>query len=175
MDKKVIPTDEGNESSRGESREITPAVIYSDNENMVEEVRELNNVKYYFALSGNSPENTSKTLNAFQHKVLLITGGNDENISYDSLGETLVAKVKHLILIGPTSPLIEMGLMRRLVGKNQGIDVRITHCSTLKQAVDCAYLSSKPYDSILLSPTSNCISDLYDELKEMYTKYVDAL
>ena len=105
----------------------------------------------------------------------MITGGNDENLSYDSLGDTLVTKVKHLILIGQTSGLIEMSLMRKLVGKNQGIDIRITHCNTLKQALDCAYLSSKPGDSVLLSPASNCISELYNELKEIYIKYVDAL
>lgn len=148
---------------------------YNGKESIIEKVRELNNVKYYFALSGNSPENTSEALNAFQQRLLLITGGNDENMSYDLLGDALVSKVKHLILIGSTSGLIEMSLMRKLIGKHQGIDIRITHCSTLRQAVNCAYLSSKPDDSVLLSPASNCISELYDELKEIYIKYVDAL
>lgn len=116
-------------------------------------------------------------MNAFQQKIILITVGKDENMSYDSLGEILVKKVKHLILLGQTSGLIEMSLMRRLVGKNQGIDIRITRCSTLKQAVDCAYLSSKPGDSVLLSPASSCISDEKNlhELIELYTEYIDAL
>lgn len=175
MDEELIFADEENKSYSKESREDNLAKNYRDVENMVEEVRELNNVRYYFDLSGNSPENTSKALNTFQQRIILITGGNDEKMSYDSLGNTLVVKVKHLILIGQTSGLIEMSLMRKLVGKNQGIDIRITHCNTLKQAVDCAYLSSKPGGSVLLSPASNCMSEQYDELKEIYSRYVDSL
>lgn len=175
MEEELIFADGRNKSGGEESRGIIPEEIYSDVDSIIEKVRELNNVKYYFALEGNSPKNTIIALNAFNKRVILITGGNDENLSYDSLGDTLVTKVKHLILIGQTSGLIEMSLMRKLVGKNQGIDIRITHCNTLKQALDCAYLSSKPGDSVLLSPASNCISELYNELKEIYIKYVDAL
>lgn len=171
MDDKFIVPGEENNYNKEELKKTTPAESYIDTENIVEEIRELNNVKYYFALFGNSPEETIQAINTFKQRILLITGGNDENISYDLLGEILVEKVKHLILFGPTSPLIEVCLMRKLVGKNQGIDIRITHCGTLKQAVDCAYLSSKPNDLVLLSPASNCVS----ELKEIYIKYVDSL
>lgn len=175
MDKESILVDEENESCEKELREDIPSENYSDYEGIIEEVRELNNVKYCFALEGNSPENTSEALNTFQQRILLITGGNDENMSYDLLGETLVEKVKHLILIGQTAGLIEMSLMRKLVGKNQGIDIRITHCNTLRQAVDCACLSAKPEDYVLFSPASNCISGNFDELKGIFIKYVTEL
>ena len=173
----LIFDDEDNEFYEKKTETNDSPENFRDIDNTIEEVRKLNNVKYFFDLSGNNPENTGKALNAFQKKIILITGGKDENMSYDSLGEILVKKVKHLILIGQTSGLIEMGLMRKLTGKNQGIDIRITLCNTLKQAVDCAYLSSKPGDSVLLSPASSCISDEknYHELKELYTDYIDAL
>lgn len=171
MDEKLILAEEENKSCV----EIIPEENYNDFDNIIENVGELNNVNYYFALKGNSPDNTIKALNSFNKKIILITGGNDENLSYDLLGETLVTRVKHLILLGQTSGLIEMSLMRKLVGKNKGIDIRITHCNTLKQAVDCACLSAKPGDSVLLSPASNCISEQYSELKEAYAKFVDAL
>lgn len=168
-------SDEENKSCEEESRANTFSENCRNVDNIVQEVRELDDVKYFFDLSGNSPENTSQALNTFQQRIILIKGGKDENMSYDSLGESLVKKVKHLILIGPTSGLIEMSLMRKLTGKNQGIDIRITRCSTLKQAVDCAYLSAKPGDTVLLSPASSCIPEIYDELKEVYIKYIDAL
>ncbi|NLP00231.1 MAG: hypothetical protein GX386_08070 [Clostridiaceae bacterium] len=174
MDEELIFSDEENESYEKKPGEDIPAENYRDVD-IVEEIRELNNVKYYFDLSGNIPENTIKALKTFKRRILLITGGDDENRSYDSLGNILAAKVKHLILIGQTSGLIEMSLMRKLVGKNQGIDIRITHCNTLKQAVDCAFLSAKPGDSVLLSPASNSVSELYNDLKDIYIRYVDAL
>ncbi|NLE24038.1 MAG: hypothetical protein GX625_01645 [Clostridiaceae bacterium] len=170
MDEKLILDKEENKSSV-----VIIPESYNDFDNIIEKVRELNNVNYYFALKGNSPDNTIKAINAFNKKIILITGGNDENMSYDSLGDTLVTKVKHLILIGQTSGLIEMSLMRKLVGKNQGIDIRITHCNTLRQAVDCACLSAKHDDTVLLSLASSCISEQYSELKEVYAKFVGAL
>jgi len=173
----LIFDDEDNKFCQEETEANNSPENFRNIDNTIREVRKHNNVKYFFDLSGNNPENTGKALNAFQQKIILITGGKDENMSYDSLGEILVKKVKHLILLGQTSGLIEMSLMRRLVGKNQGIDIRITRCSTLKQAVDCAYLSSKPGDSVLLSPASSCISDEKNlhELIELYTEYIDAL
>ena len=170
MDEKLILDKEENKSSV-----VIIPESYNDFDNIIEKVRELNNVNYYFTLKGNSPDNTIKAINAFNKKIILITGGNDENMSYDSLGDTLVTKVKHLILIGQTSGLIEMSLMRKLVGKNQGIDIRITHCNTLRQAVDCACLSAKHDDTVLLSLASSCISEQYSELKEVYAKFVGAL
>ena len=137
MDEELIFSDEENESYEKKPGEDIPAENYRDVD-IVEEIRELNNVKYYFDLSGNIPENTIKALKTFKRRILLITGGDDENRSYDSLGNILAAKVKHLILIGQTSGLIEMSLMRKLVGKNQGIDIRIaTHWNRR----DCAFLS----------------------------------
>jgi len=173
----LIFDDGDNEFYKEEAGANTLPENFGDDDNIIKEVRKFNNVKYFFDMSGNCPDNTIKALDTFQQKIILITGGKDENMSYESLGEILVKKVKHLILIGQTSGLIEMGLMRKLVGRNQGIDIRITRCSTLKQAVDCAYLSSKPGDSVLLSPASSCISDEknYHELKELYTDYIDAL
>jgi len=173
----LIFDDEDNKFCQEETEANNSPENFRNIDNTIREVRKHNNVKYFFDLSGNNPENTGKASNAFQQKIILITGGKDENMSYDSLGEILVKKVKHLILLGQTSGLIEMSLMRRLVGKNQGIDIRITRCSTLKQAVDCAYLSSKPGDSVLLPPASSCISDEKNlhELIELYTEYIDAL
>ncbi|HHY63849.1 MAG TPA: hypothetical protein GX501_02275 [Clostridiaceae bacterium] len=136
----------------------------------IELVRELNGVKYFFDHNGNSSSRIVSTLGAFNQKVILISAGYDDNISCDSLGDILVEKVKHLILFGSATAMIEMSLMRKLTGKNQGIDIRITHCPTLKQAVDCAFLSSKPDDIVLLSAAGSCI-DIYNGTEDLYDDY----
>lgn len=134
-------------------------------EHRMEFVRELNGVKYYNDSIGSSPSRTMATLNAFDRRVILIAGGYDKKIPYDPLGDVLVEKTKHLILIGQTASLIEMALMRKLVGKYRGIDIRITHCNTLRQAVDCASLSAKPGDIVLLSPASASF-DMFKDFEE---------
>jgi UDP-N-acetylmuramoylalanine--D-glutamate ligase len=146
-------------------------------EHRIEFVRELNGVKYYNDSIGSSPSRTMATLNAFDQRVILIAGGYDKKIPYDPLGDVLIEKTKHLILIGQTASLIEMALMRRLKGKNRGLDLRITHCSTLRQAVDCAYLSAKPGDIVLLSPASASF-DMFKNFEERgrkFKEYVMAL
>lgn len=148
-----------------------------ENENRLKLVRKLKDVNYFFDFEGNSPNQTSIALSTFNKKVILIAGGYDDNASYDSMGDILVEKIKHLILFGQTTAMIEMCLMNKLVGKNRGIDIRITHCSTLKQAVDCAFLSSKPEDTVLLSPAGSCV-DIYnntEELYEVFEQYVAEL
>lgn len=146
-------------------------------EHRMEFVRELNGVRYYNDSIASSPSRTMAALNAFDRRVILIAGGYDKKIPYAPLGDALVEKTKHLILIGQTSALIETALMRRLVGKYRGIDIRITHCSTLKQAVDCASLSAKPGDIVLLSPASASF-DMFKSFEErgnLFKQYVNAL
>jgi UDP-N-acetylmuramoylalanine--D-glutamate ligase len=123
-------------------------------EHRIEFVRELNGVKYYNDSSGSTPTRTIATLNSFDQRVILIAGSYDKKLSYEALGKVLVEKVKHLILIGQTASLIEIAMMRNLTGKYRGENIRITRCNTLKQAVDCAYLSAKNGDIVLLSPAS---------------------
>lgn len=136
----------------------------------IELVRELNGVKYFCNHNGNNPGQIVSMLEIFNQKVILISAGYDDNVSSDSLGNALVEKVKHLILFGHATAMIEMSLMRKLTGKNQGIDIRITHCATLKQAVDCAFLSSKPDDIVILSAAGSCI-DIYENTEELCDAY----
>lgn len=139
-------------------------------EHRIEFVRELNGVKYYNDSIGSSPSRTMATLKAFEQRVILIAGGYDKKIPYEPLGEILVEKAKHLILIGQTASLIEMAVMRHLRGKNLGLNLRITHCATLKQAVDCAFLSAKPGDVVLLSPASASF-DMFRNFEERGRKF----
>ena len=55
-------------------------------EHRIELVRELDGVRYYNDSIASSPSRTIAGLNSFPEKVILIAGGKDKGISYDSLG-----------------------------------------------------------------------------------------
>lgn len=139
-------------------------------EHRIEFVRELKGVSYYNDSIGSSPTRTIATLNAFDHKVILIAGGYDKKLPYDPLGPVLAEKVKHLILIGQTASMIELALMANLRGKNTFNDIRITHCSTLEQAVYSAYFSARKDDIVLLSPASASF-DMFRNFEERGKKF----
>ncbi len=142
-----------------------------------EHIKSINDTNYYFDMSGISPENTAATLNSFNERLLLITGSDSVDLSqasYDLLGSVLIHKVKHLILIGQTAGLIELSLMKRLTGKNKGIDIRITRCLTLKQAADCAYLCAKPGENVLLSPAGSMFSG-YSSIEELKNSFIECI
>ena len=71
-------------------------------EHRIEFVRELNGIKFYNSSIDSSPSRTTAALSTFKKKVILIAGGKDKNIPYDSIGEIIAEKVKYLLLIGPT-------------------------------------------------------------------------
>lgn len=136
----------------------------------IEFVRELNGVNYYNDSTGSSPNRTIATLNSFDRKVVLIAGGYDKKLSYDPLGPVLAEKVKHLILIGQTASMIELALMANLRGKNAFNAIRITHCSTLEQAVYSAYFSARKGDIVMLSPASASF-DMFRNIEERGDKF----
>jgi len=136
-------------------------------------IRELNGVKYFID-SGTNAESIISTLNAYNRRIILLTAGYDKDVVTDSLCETLLQKVRHLILVGRTASLIEIAVLKIMSGKYRNIDLRITKCSTLQQGVDCAYLSARPDDIVLLSPVSfdyDMFSD-FEECKNQYQEYV---
>lgn len=139
-------------------------------EHRIELVRELNGIKYYNDSIASSPTRTIASLNAFDQKVILIAGGYDKNLSYESFGEIVIKKVKHLILIGQTASMIEMSLMRSIKGKDAYNNIRITNCTTLEQAVFAAFFSAKTGDIVLLSPASASF-DMFKDFEERGKKF----
>lgn len=136
-------------------------------------VKEVRKVKYYCDSDLKSPNHIIEALDSFDQRLILITTGTGK-LPYEVLGQAMAEKVKHLILVGQTASQLETALMRKLTGKYRGIDIRITHCSTLKQAVDCADLSAKPGDIVLLSPLGSDpdMSGSYEELENKYRGYI---
>ena len=75
-------------------------------EHRIELVRVKDGVRYYNDSIASSPSRTIAGLRSFQEKVILIAGGYDKKIPFDTLGEEIVASVKTLIATGATGPQI---------------------------------------------------------------------
>ena len=119
-------------------------------EHRIELVRELNGVRYYNDSIASSPSRTIAGLNSFPEKVILIAGGKDKGISYDSLGPVVNDHVKLLILCGATA-----GVIRSSVEQAENYEgLEIVDVEDYRQAVSLAQSRAGSGDVVILSPAS---------------------
>ncbi len=116
----------------------------------IELVRTLRGVRYYNDSIASSPSRTIAGLNSFPEKVILIAGGKDKGISYESLGPVVNDHVKLLILCGATA-----GVIRASVERADNFDgLEIIDVETYLEAVSLAQSRSGEGDVVILSPAS---------------------
>ena len=75
-------------------------------EHRIELVRVLRGVRYYNDSIASSPSRTTAGLRSFTQKVILIAGGKDKGVPFDSLGPEIIEHVKKLVLTGLTADKI---------------------------------------------------------------------
>lgn len=130
----------------------------------IEFVREIDGVRYYNSSIDSSPNRTINTLKVFD-KVILIAGGKDKGIPYDEIGEHIAHKVKHLVLIGKTGPLIKSALDKYTEKTGIGKDIVTEFCTTYEEAVMCAKNAATAGDTVLLSNASTSF-DMFKNFEE---------
>ncbi len=130
------------------------ATTFNGVEHRIELVRELNNIKFYNSSIDSSPSRTIAALSTFKNKVILISGGKDKGIPYDSIGQIIAEKVKCLLLIGATAPKIEEAYNNYIEQTDNDNDLKIIHCENYEEVVNRAYAEATAGDSIILSPAS---------------------
>jgi UDP-N-acetylmuramoylalanine--D-glutamate ligase len=153
------------------------AVTFRGVEHRNEFVRELNGVSFYNDSIGSSPTRTIASVNSFKSRVILIAGGYDKHIPYDVLGNTLVERVKCLVLLGQTAGQIEKALTDECQRRGTETRIPVIHCSSLDEAVKTAYHSASVNDIIILSPASASF-DMFRNFEErglVFKKIVNSL
>ncbi|AEY66238.1 UDP-N-acetylmuramoyl-L-alanine--D-glutamate ligase [Clostridium sp. BNL1100] len=130
------------------------ATTFNGVEHRIELVRELSGVKFYNSSIDSSPSRTIAALKTFKNKVILIAGGKDKGIPYDSIGEIIAEKVKCLLLIGATASRIEEAYKNYLQQRDMENEIKIIHCDSYEEVVEKAYEQAKSGDCIILSPAS---------------------
>lgn len=126
-------------------------------------VRELDGVKWYNDSIGSSPSRTIAGLEAFDRKVILIAGGYDKHIPYDSLGFVAARTVKQAILMGQTADAIETAIL-------ENSDIPIHRVESMEIAVKAARKIAKQGDIVFMSPASASF-DLYKNFEERGNHY----
>ncbi len=155
---------------------VQTARTFSGVEHRNEFVRELDGVKYYNDSIGTTPSRTANgTLKLFDRKILLIAGGYDKKIPFDSFGPAVVDSVKTLVLMGATADKIERSVKAAPNYREGG--PKIIRVQSLEEAVEACRAEAVPGDIVSLSPA--CASfDMfpnYETRGEEFKKLVERL
>lgn len=121
-------------------------------EHRIEFVREKDGVRFYNDSIASSPSRTIAGLRSFPDKVLLIAGGYDKHIPYDTLGPEICAHVKKLFLGGATGPKIREAV--EAAPEYTPGSPEIVDCGDFASAVKAAAAVAEPGDTVLMSPAS---------------------
>jgi UDP-N-acetylmuramoylalanine--D-glutamate ligase len=124
----------------------------------LEFIAEHNGIKWFNDSKATTPEASIAALQAFEEPIILIAGGYDKNLPFQTLAKVIIDKCKAVILLGQTADKIKKDVESFASKKNSPV---VEICDTLKQAVNAANQKASPSDVILLSPA--CTSyDMFD-------------
>jgi len=127
-------------------------------EHRLEEVAEINGVRFYNDSKATSVDATIKALEAFADdagKIVLILGGLGKKTPYTPLSELVKARVRKMVLIGEDAATIEREL---------GQVAAFEHATTMAEAVRCGFAAAQPGDIVLLAPA--CASfDMFESFE----------
>ena len=130
----------------------------------IEFVREIDGVKWYNDSASSTPSRTIAGINAFDEKIVLLAGGYDKNIPYDSLAKPILDKVRVLILFGNTKDKIYNAVMKE--SKLQNKEIEIYEEKTLEHVISKAKEVAKEGEVVLFSPASAS----FDMFKNAYQR-----
>ncbi len=139
----------------------------------MEFIREKDGVKYYNDSIASSPTRTIAGLKIFDQKIILIAGGSDKKIPFDTLGPEFLEHVKALVLVGHTADKIEAALVNTpgYMG-----DPAIYKMTSFEDAVAKASALAVDGDIVALSPACpsfdffNNFAERGDYFKELVSK-----
>lgn len=149
---------------------------FSGVEHRLELIREKNGIYYYNDTSATIPEATIAALRSFSEPVILIAGGSDKNLQFDSLAEEILNRSKGLILFkGSATEKLIVALRKQFpeLEKNRSITV----VGTMAKAVEIASRSAHQGDIVLLSPGATSFGIFKNEFDrgEQFRKAVEEL
>ncbi len=119
------------------------AATFAPVEHRLEFVRQIGGVAYYNDSKATSVDAALKAIDAFSGGLWIILGGKDKGSDYSVLREPLRVKARAALLIGAAAPKIRAQM---------GAAVPLSDCDTLAAAIQQAYRSARPGDTVLLAP-----------------------
>ncbi len=129
-------------------------------EHRLELVREMGGVKFYNSSIDSSPTRTAAALSALNVKPIIICGGSEKGVEFDTLARDLCGKTKAVILTGDAAQKILAEIEKCPLYDTSTLTVR--HIPDFDEAVKTAASLATAGDVVLLSPA--CAS--FDHFKD---------
>ncbi len=117
-----------------------------------------------------APERALAAIDAFEEPLILLAGGKDKDMVWDTWARRVQEKVKHVILFGELAELME----ERLAGFSN-----FTRVETMADAVKVAVETAVANDVVLLSPGGTSFdaftdfAERGDQFKELVQRLPD--
>lgn len=138
----------------------TVAKSFNGVEHRLELVRERDGVKFYNSSIDSSPARTAAALSAISHKPIIICGGSEKGVKFDTLACDLCEKTKAVVLTGDAAPSILAEIEKCPLYDREKLYV--IHIPDFDEAVKKAASLAEKGDIVLLSPA--CAS--FDHFKD---------
>ena len=140
----------------------------------LEEIRMLNGVTYINDSIASSPTRTIAGLHALRKKPIVIAGGYDKHLPFDSLGEEFCDRAKAVILTGDTAEKIAVAIETALEHRGQEKLLPVYQVSDLQEAVHTAASIAEDGDIVVLSPACASFDRFrnFEERGNLFRKYV---
>jgi UDP-N-acetylmuramoylalanine--D-glutamate ligase len=138
-------------------------------EHRLERVREIDGVEYYNDSKATNVDATLKAIGAFEGGLWIILGGKDKNSDYTVLREPLRAKARAALLIGAAA--------QKIAGQLGSDSVPVLQCGNLAAAVQKAFRSAEPGDTVLLAPACASFDQFenFEQRGRIFKELVNAL
>lgn len=111
----------------------------------MEFVRQWRGKRFYNDTAATAPAAVEAMLRAFQRNVVVICGGMDKNMPFRSLGKTLAARARAVVVLPGTAS-------EKIVAALKSSRIPIYRARTIKQAVRTAADAAEAGDAVVLSP-----------------------
>jgi UDP-N-acetylmuramoylalanine--D-glutamate ligase len=136
-------------------------------EHRLEVVRELEGVLYVNDTSATIPQATSMAIQSFQGPIVLIAGGSDKGLNFESLVKNILDRIEHLILLpGKGTERMLKILKENLPAENNSqSSFNFQLANDLKEAVYLARQKAKNGSVVLLSPGCTSFGSFSNEFE----------
>lgn len=139
------------------------ATTFTGVEHRLEFVRKVCGARWFNDSIASSPTRAMAALDSFPQKIILLAGGYDKKIPFDTLAPKILEKVKTLVLCGATAAAIEKAVKDCLGAEKS--DLTIIHAKNMEDAVNITKSLTEEGDIVSLSPA--CASfDFYKNFEE---------
>jgi UDP-N-acetylmuramoylalanine--D-glutamate ligase len=143
-------------------------------EHRLEFVRQVRGADWYNDSIATSPERAIAAIQSFDEPLVLLAGGRDKDLPWDSFAELVRARVDHLVLFGEAVEKIARAIEATAIGKGPE---SIHKCAGLAEAVAKAAWVAEAGDVVLLAPGGTSFDEFKDfaERGEQFRQWVMSL